>query len=90
MKRFENINKLWLIPLALLLAVGLYYFPPINSRLAWRVDALRSKIIYFISDNQYELYDVVEDPGEKKNLLGSRAQEASRMKQAIAAWMDSL
>ncbi len=50
----------------------------------------RSKVIYFISDNQHELYDLVDDPGEKKNLLGVRAADATRMKQAIAAWMDSL
>ncbi|MDO8752793.1 MAG: C39 family peptidase [Anaerolineales bacterium] len=49
MKRFTKTNKLWLIPLALMLAIGLYYLPPINSRLAWRVDSLRTRIIYFFN-----------------------------------------
>ncbi len=49
MKRFERINKLWLIPLALVLGIGFYYLPPIHSRLGWRVDALRTKIIYFFN-----------------------------------------
>ncbi len=47
MKRFTKVNKLWLIPLALMLAIGLYYLPPINSRLAWRMESLRTRIIYF-------------------------------------------
>ena len=47
MKRPKRINKLWLIPIALLLGIGLYYVPPIHSRLGWRVDALRAQIKYF-------------------------------------------
>jgi len=42
-------NKLWLIPLALALAVGFYYLPPVHSRLGWRVDELRTKIIYYFN-----------------------------------------
>ncbi len=30
-----------------MLAIGLYYLPPINSRLAWRMESLRTRIIYF-------------------------------------------
>ena len=40
-------NKFWLTPLALVLAVGIYYLPPVHSRLSWRVDAVRTQIIYF-------------------------------------------
>ena len=42
-----NLKWLWLLPLGLLLAVGLYFVPPIHERLAWRVDNLRTQI------NQY-------------------------------------
>ena len=49
MKRLRNINKLWLIPVFLTLSIGLYYIPPIHSRLAWRVDDLRTRIIYFFN-----------------------------------------
>ena len=49
MKRFTKINKLWLIPIALVLGIGIYYIPPIHSRLAWRVDDLRTRIIYFFN-----------------------------------------
>ena len=49
MKRFIKINKRWLIPLGLLLAVGVYFLPPVHDRLATRVDLLRTRIIYFFN-----------------------------------------
>jgi tetratricopeptide (TPR) repeat protein len=45
-KRF---NRIWLIPVAILLLIGLYYIPPIHSRLAWRVDNLRAQIKFFFN-----------------------------------------
>ena len=49
MKMKSKFNKYWLIPIVLLLAVGIYYLPPVHSRLAWRVDALRVQVIYFFN-----------------------------------------
>ncbi|HJS19454.1 MAG TPA: C39 family peptidase [Anaerolineales bacterium] len=42
-------NLRWAIPAAIVLAIGLYFLPPIHSRLAWRVDALRTNIKYMIN-----------------------------------------
>ncbi|MCA2000795.1 MAG: C39 family peptidase [Chloroflexi bacterium] len=42
-------NVLWLIPLGLTLLIGAYFLPPVHSRLAWRVDELRTKIIYYFN-----------------------------------------
>ena len=44
-----NFNKLWLILLALVLGIGIYFLPPVHSRLAWRLDALRTQIIYYFN-----------------------------------------
>ncbi len=49
MKRLTKINKLWLIPITLVLGIGIYYIPPVHDRLAWRVDDLRTRIIYFFN-----------------------------------------
>jgi tetratricopeptide (TPR) repeat protein len=35
-----------------LLAVGLYWLPPIHSRLAWRLDDLRASVIYYFNPPQ--------------------------------------
>ena len=47
MRKKFKLNILWLIPFAFALAIGLYYLPPVHSRLAWRLDDLRTKIIYY-------------------------------------------
>jgi len=49
MKMKFKFNKYWLIPLALALAVSVYFIPPVHSRLAWRVDELRTKVIYYFN-----------------------------------------
>ncbi len=49
MNRFKKINKLWFIPLGILLAIGVYFLPPVHDRLATRVDLLRTRIIYFFN-----------------------------------------
>jgi hypothetical protein len=53
MKKKAKFNNYWLIALALVffivLAIGIYYLPPVHSRLAWRVDELRTKIIYYFN-----------------------------------------
>jgi peptidase C39-like protein/tetratricopeptide repeat protein len=45
----NRFGRAWVIPVALLLIIGLYYIPPIHSRLAWRLDSLRTQIKYMIN-----------------------------------------
>jgi len=44
------------ISAVLVLAVGIYYLPPIHSRLAWRIDDLRSRIKYAINPPEQALF----------------------------------
>jgi hypothetical protein len=37
------------IALLIVLAIGIYFLPPVHSRLAWRLDALRVQIKYFFN-----------------------------------------
>lgn len=60
-KRF---NRIWAIPVTALLLVGLYFTPPIHSRLAWRVGNLRTQIKFFFNPPD----EVVFQPGGTTNL----------------------
>jgi hypothetical protein len=40
---------LLLVPLLLLFAYLIYHFPPVNDRLAWRVDDIKTRLIYFFN-----------------------------------------
>lgn len=43
----RKINKRWLIPIGLLLAIVIYSLPPVHNRIESRVELLRARIVYF-------------------------------------------
>lgn len=45
----NRFNRKWAIPVVAIFVIGLYYVPPIHSRLAWRLDSLRTQIKYMIN-----------------------------------------
>ena len=45
----KGFRSIYILPIALLLAVGIYFLPPVHSRLSWRIDELRTRIIYFFN-----------------------------------------
>ena len=44
------------IAAVLVLAVGVYYLPPVHSRLAWRIDDLRTRIKYALNPPEQALF----------------------------------
>jgi hypothetical protein len=46
--------------LIILLAIGVYYIPPVHDRLAWRMDSLRTKIIYFLNPPDEAVFQPTE------------------------------
>ena len=45
----KSFNRIWFIPIFILLSIGIYYLPPVHSRLAWRVESVRTQIKYWIN-----------------------------------------
>ncbi|MGD0879813.1 MAG: C39 family peptidase, partial [Anaerolineales bacterium] len=53
LKRTPNALKILLgLAVLVLLAIGLYFVPPVHSRLAWRLNNLRESVIYFFHPPQ--------------------------------------
>lgn len=46
-EKIKGINKLWLIPIGLLLIIAIYFLPPVRSRLEPRLELLRTRVVYF-------------------------------------------
>ena len=42
-------NRRWAIPAIIVFVIGLYFVPPVHSRLAWRLESLRTQIRYMIN-----------------------------------------
>ena len=51
---------LFAVLLALILAVGVYYIPPVHDRLSWRIDSLRTKIIYYFNPPSEAVFQPTE------------------------------
>jgi arylsulfatase A-like enzyme len=49
----------------------------------------KTKLIYRISDNLYELYDLAADPTEQKNLADRRSELLAKLKAALVRWTES-
>ena len=52
----KNLRRIWLLPVSVLLVIGIYYIPPIHSRLSWRLDNLRTRIAYFFNPPDEALF----------------------------------
>jgi hypothetical protein len=42
-------NRVWLLPVAVVLLFAIYYLPPVHDRLGWRIDNLRTQIKYYLN-----------------------------------------
>ena len=42
-------SRIWAFPISILILIGLYYVPPIHSRLAWRLESLRTQLKYMVN-----------------------------------------
>ncbi|HET7144984.1 MAG TPA: C39 family peptidase [Anaerolineales bacterium] len=73
-RRKKNYKKyLWYIPLALVL-LGVYYLPPVQSRLAWRVDELHSRIKYFFNPPDQAVFLPAQTDDFESILATTRAE----------------
>ena len=64
---------IWGAPLLLILAVGVYYIPPVHERLAWRVDDMRTKIKYFFNPPDQALFQPAQQVNFDSVLATTRA-----------------
>ncbi len=62
-----------------------------NSAVGWAVRKDNLMLRYWGETQNYELYDVVKDPGEKNNIYGEKYKsEVKEMKQAYKKWFSQM
>jgi hypothetical protein len=76
---FKNFRSLYILPLALLLAIGVYYLPPVHSRLSWRLDNLRTRVVYFFKPPDQAVFRPEQQADFESILATTRAQYAQTL-----------
>lgn len=70
----KKIKVIWFGPILLLLVIGLYYIPPIHSRLAWRLDDLRAQIKFFFNPPNQVVFQPTQQVDFESILATTRAE----------------
>jgi hypothetical protein len=52
----NRFNRIWAIPISILLLIGIYYIPPVHDRLAWRIESARSQFKYLINPPEEAIF----------------------------------
>jgi hypothetical protein len=64
---------LWALPILAILGIGIYYLPPVHSRLSWRVDDVRRRITYLINPPDQALFQPTQQVDFESVLATTRA-----------------
>jgi len=71
---FKNFRRSYILPIGLLLIIALYFIPPIHSRLSWRLDSLRSRIVYFFNPPDEAVFQPEQAADFESILATTRAE----------------
>jgi tetratricopeptide (TPR) repeat protein len=72
----NNIRRIWILPVALLAVVGVYFLPPVNARLSPRVDDLRTRLVYFFNPPDEAVFEPSGSDTFETVLATTRAEYA--------------
>ena len=56
----NRFNRVWLIPISILILIVLYYVPPVHSRLSWRLESLRTQLRYMVKPPEQAVFQPTE------------------------------
>jgi hypothetical protein len=56
----ERFNRVWLVPISIVILIILYYIPPIHSRLSWRLESLRTQLRYAVNPPEEAVFQPTE------------------------------
>ena len=73
---FKNFRSIYALPIVLLVVVGVYFTPPVHSRLSWRLDTLRSRVVYFFKPPDEAVFQPEQQADFESILATTRAEYA--------------
>ncbi len=76
---FNNFRRIYVLPIALLVVVGIYFTPPVHSRLSWRLDEMRTRIVYFFKPPDEAVFQPEQQADFESVLATTRAEFAQTL-----------
>jgi hypothetical protein len=73
---FKNFRRIYALPIVLLVVVGVYFTPPVHSRLSWRLDEMRTRIVYFFKPPDEAVFQPEQQADFESILATTRAEYA--------------
>jgi len=71
---FKDFRRIWILPIGVLLMIGMYFIPPVHSRLSWRLDYLRTRIAYFFNPPEEAVFQPEAQIDLESAVATTRAQ----------------
>ena len=68
----RNFKRIWLIPIVLILGIGVYFLPPVHSRISSRVDDLRAQIKYYLNPPDQAVFQPAQSQQEAIDAIVKR------------------
>lgn len=75
----NNFRRIWILPISILLAIGIYYLPPVHSRLSWQFNDLRTRLVYFFNPPDEALFQPEQQIDFESVLATTRAEYAQTL-----------
>jgi uncharacterized protein YvpB len=72
----KNFRRVWLIPIGIVLAIGVYFLPPVHDRLAGRLDDLRAQIRYYFNPPDQAVFKPVQSQQDAIQAIVSATMQA--------------
>jgi tetratricopeptide (TPR) repeat protein len=82
---FRNFKRIWLIPVVLILGVGFYFLPPVQSRISGRVDDLRAQIKYHLNPPDQAVFQPAQSQQEAIDAIVNATMQAYTRAQTPSA-----
>ena len=82
---FRNFKRIWLIPIVLILGIGVYFLPPVQSRISSRVDDLRAQIKYYLNPPDQAVFQPAQSQQEAIAAIVNATMQAYTRSQTPSA-----
>ena len=78
---FKKFRRIWLVAIVIVLGIGVYFLPPVNDRLAGRLDDLIAQVRYYFNPPDKAVFQPAQSQQDAINAVVSATMQAYTLAQ---------